>query len=130
MILIDTSVWIEFLRGAVHRQSVHLAELLEKGEAALCEVTFSEICFGARNPRQFLRYKRDFGAIPFLPLPIAWHTQAAEMGFVLRSKGHKPFLADLMIALTALSHAVPLFTLDRDFLPYQRLLGLELLGGS
>lgn len=126
MHLIDTSVWIDFLRGVPHPRVSLLEGLLEEGEAYLCEVTFAEICFGARDEPQFKKYSRYFSALPFLALPPDWHQEAARLGYTLRRKGHKPFVADLLIALTALTHKAVLLTRDADFIPYRDLFGLVL----
>lgn len=126
MVLVDTSVWIDFLRATEDPKVTYLEALLEEGEAYLCEVTFAEICFGAKNSKQFKKYEQYFSELPFLTLPLAWHRVVAEMGFKLRRNGYKPYLADLTIAYTAIHHKVPLLTHDSDFKPYQELFGLIL----
>lgn len=124
MYLIDSSVWIDFLRG-IGNPRVHLLEgLLEEGEAYLCEMTFAELCYGARDERQFKKYQDYFSTLPFLPLPPQWHHELARMGHLARRHGYKPYTADLLIALTALTHKAPLLTSDPDFRPYQTLFGL------
>lgn len=127
MYLVDTSVWIPLLRGQSDQKGQFLESLLEEGEASLCEVVYAEICFGAGNKRQFEKYAGYFGNLPFLALPENWHRRAAEIGYSLRIKGHKPFLGDLLIALIALEHKVPLVTHDKDFRPYREFFGLELV---
>lgn len=126
MHLIDTSVWIDFLRGTSNPKIKLLEGLLEEGDAHLCEITFAEICFGARDHRQLQKYERYFSALPFLPLPLNWHRELSKMGHLLRMKGHQPFVADLMIALTAIAHRATLLTNDSDFKPYADLFGLEI----
>ena len=125
MHLIDTSVWIDFLRGKTGDRVKLLESLLEEGEAHLCEITYAEICFGAKNQKQHDQYAKYFGDLPFLPLPHDWHKQMAHMGFMVRSKGFKPFVADLAIALTALTHKAALLTHDTDFEIYRNLFGLQ-----
>lgn len=126
MTLIDTCIWIDFLRGRNLPHVQLLEGLLDEGEACLCEVTFAEICFGARDERQFKKYERDFSQIPLLKLPDNWHRELARMGHTLQRQGHRPFMADLQIALTALTHSAELLTTDKDFIPYQSLFGLKL----
>lgn len=128
MTLIDTCIWIDFLRGRDLPHVQLLEALLGEGEACLCEVTFAEICFGARDERQFKKYERDFSQIPLLKFPDNWHRELARMGHALQRHGHRPFMADLQIALTALTHDADLLTTDKDFLPYQSLFGLRLSG--
>lgn len=126
MYLVDTSVWIDFLKNVSSPRVVFLEELLAGGDAALCEVVYTEICIGSKDKHQFEKYATYFGDLPFFKLPPAWHQEMARMGFSLKSKGHKPFVADLMIALTAVVNRVPLLTNDKDFEPYQELFGLVL----
>lgn len=126
MYLIDTSVWVDFLRGATTPR-VHLLEfLLDDGDAALCDITFAEICFGAQDQRQFARYHEYFSALPFLDLPPQWSRELARMGHHVRRNGYRPFVADLMIALVACTHGAPLLTQDRDFRPFAQFFGLQL----
>lgn len=126
MHLVDTSVWVDFLKGVSDPRVSLLEGLLEEGEAYLCEITFAEICFGAKDENQFRKYNQYFSALPFLALPPHWHQEAARLGNILRRKGRKPFIADLLIALTALAHKAILLTHDTDFRPYQDLFGLVL----
>lgn len=125
MYVVDTCVWIDFLRGTASPRAELLEGLLEDGAAYLCEVTYSEICFGARDERQYRQYAAYFGVLPFLTLPAQWYQEIGKMGHVLRRAGHRPFFADLCIACVALTHRVPLLTHDTDFRPYQKLFGLR-----
>lgn len=126
MILVDTCVWIDFLRGRTLPHVQLLEALLEDGDACLCEVTYAEILFGAKDDRQFKKYESKFSQIPFLTLPTHWHRELARLGHKLQRNGHRPFIADLQIALTALTHKAELLTTDKDFAIYQRLFGLML----
>lgn len=126
MHLVDTSVWIDFLRGMTNPRVALLEGLLEEGEAYVCEVTFAEICYGARDDRQWQKYRDYFSALPFLSLPPHWYRELAHMGYVLRRKGIRPFTADLLIALTALTHKVPVLTSDPDFQPLCAMFGLKI----
>lgn len=130
MVLVDTCVWIDFLRGRATPQVQLLEALLTDGDACLCEVTYAEICFGARDDRQFRKYEANFSQIPFLSLPEKWHHKIARMGHQLRLRGHRPYMADLQIALTTLANQASLLTTDKDFHPYRTLFQLDVLGGT
>lgn len=126
MYLVDSSVWIPFLRGKNTPKVKLLEALLTEGEAAVCEVVFAEICFGARDEAQFKKYEKMFSGISFLNLPPHWHLMLANWGYQIRKKGAYPFVADTLIALTAFHHQVLLLQEDSDFLPYSKLFGLQL----
>lgn len=128
MFLVDTSVWIDFLRGRDTKQAQFLKILLEEGEACICEVTYAEICFGAKDKKQLKKYAEYFGALPFLSLPTNWYVQVADLGWKLRMAGFSPFLADLMIALISMENKANLLTTDSDFAPFAELFGLKIEG--
>lgn len=125
--LVDTSVWIDFLRNRENPKSLFLEELLGTGNAAINPVVFSEICWGAVNNKQKQKYHQEFQKLPFLPLPQDWHLLLSDMGHKLRLSGFKPFFADLCITLTALHHEVPLLTSDRDFESHRAAFDLNLV---
>ncbi len=127
-VLIDTCVWIDFLRGRETRQTQILEILLENGDAYCCDVILVELCFGAKDRAQFRQYQKNFSEMPFLTLPKNWTTETASMGLALRKSGHRPFLADLMIAQTAIFHKTHFLTCDRDFQPFKKLFDLKILG--
>ncbi len=126
MVLVDTSVWIDFLRGKGGASVETLKLALEEGEASLCEIIFAEICFGAQAKKQLAEYEAHFSQIPFLNLPEGWHYQVGRMGHSLRMAGYKPFIADLIIGFLAVRYRVPLLTTDKDFLTFEKLFGLKL----
>ena len=126
MYLVDTSVWIDFLRGKENSRVQLLAELLELGEAALCEVVLAEICWGAENKKQYDKYLRYFSVLPFVRLPDNWPVKIAQMGYQLRHAGFRPFIADLTITLCAMENNLILLSSDTDFEPHRRLFGLRL----
>jgi len=125
MYLIDTCVWVDFLRGKENAHVKLLEELLKSGDAFVNEIIFSEICFGASNKKQFEQYHSKFSSLPFRYLPAGWDTELAKMGYSMKSAGFKPFIADLLIALTAISSDMILLTKDRDFDVMEKLFGLR-----
>lgn len=125
MYLIDTSVWIDFLRGYDTSRVALLEELLAAGEAAICEVVYAEILWGAQTEKQYLKFESYFSAMPFLALPLGWHESLAKIGHSLRRQGYKPFVADTLIALSAITHGATLLTNDTDFDKYTEPHGLQ-----
>ena len=66
MVLVDSSVWIDLLRGEDTRQTLFVRELLPRREAALTPVVYQEIRQGARSPTHFTKLKSYFRTLPFL----------------------------------------------------------------
>lgn len=125
MYLVDTCVWIDFLRNKENNYVRLLEELLKSGDAFVNEIIISEICYGASSKRQFDNYYNHFAALPIKSLPTNWPTHLAHMGYKLRSSGFKPFIADLLIALSAINANLVLLTKDKDFEPMEKIFKLK-----
>lgn len=125
LVLVDTSVWIRFFRVATSPEAVVLDTLLAVGPVATCAPIRAEVVSGAPTTAQFQRLRTLFGALIQLdPPPDLWPT-LEEHRFTLARRGYQASLVDLMIALTASLHHVPLWTLDEDFKPIATVMPLR-----
>ncbi len=114
MILVDTSAWIEFFRGAgTIAQKVD--ELLESNELALCGPVVTELRRGLRSSSERQRVLASLRACHLLEPPARLWEEAGELGFLLGRKGAVVKSMDLLIATYALTHGVALLTRDADF---------------
>jgi predicted nucleic acid-binding protein len=118
MILVDTSAWIEFFRGREPVAGV-VDDLLAADEVALCGPIVTELRRGLRAAERS-RVVPLLGACHLLPQPAALWEEAGELGFAIARRGATVKSLDLLIAVYALSHAVPLLTTDRDFAVLQK----------
>ncbi len=118
MILVDTSVWIDFFRGtdSIYRKSLH--DLID-GEDDLCltAIHLTEILQGIKVDTEFARTKRYLLSFPtFLTRDIATYLHAAEIYRLCRRKGKiVRKTADCIIAAVAIENDLTLFHNDRDF---------------
>jgi predicted nucleic acid-binding protein len=115
MILIDTSVWIEFLRcqgDPVIKRRV--AAYVELGEAAYCGPVEFELLSGAR-PKERLDVESALGFSEFLVFSRACWQRAAEMERKLRAKGVTVPRDDVFVAAAAIHHGVAVYSLDPHF---------------
>ena len=126
LILVDTSVWIEFFRNGKSTVAYHLDELLSLNKVVMVSPIRAEILSGARNLGEFHRLKDFFLVLTHLPEPENLWAQIEEIRFRLIRKGHTVSLIDLMIALTASYYEVSLWSQDRDFEAIQREISLHL----
>ncbi len=113
MILVDTSVWIEFFKGKKIASEVD--RLLDDNLAALCGPILTELLRGIRT-------EKDRGAVipllqgcRFLEQPQLLWEEAGTLGFHLRAKGIVVKTMDLLITTYAVAHRTPILTLDSDF---------------
>ncbi len=118
VVLVDTTVWIDLLRGESSGAVARLRLLLAAGEAAVTPVIVQELLQGASSPESLARLRAHFMALPMLDARPggATHADAGELYARCRWKGVTPRSAhDCLIAQTALEHEVPLLHDDRDF---------------
>ena len=118
-VLIDTSVWIDFIRGGSRAATVRLRSALDRGVLpAITATIYQEVLQGAVDERMFQEYRSYFRSQKFLhPAdPVGTHERAARIYF----DGRRIGLAvrstiDCLIAQIAVEHDVPLLHDDRDF---------------
>lgn len=118
MIVVDTSVWIDVLRGRGTRQAKRCVELIEAGEpVALTEVIFTEILQGIRSEDQASKVEHHLRAFPMLRLDgIDDFAFAAELYRTARRRGitiRKTI--DCLIAVPCIRAGASLLHADADF---------------
>lgn len=126
MYLIDSSVWIDFLKNKPSEAVTFLESIIDSGDLGINEVIFNEICVGAKDVHQLKKYKKYFGEIPIYKL-TDWAAPVTDLRFQLKRKGVTTFLADSLIAYTALSYNLTLVTRDKDFVPWHTHLQMKLI---
>jgi predicted nucleic acid-binding protein len=117
MVLVDTTVWIDFFAGRNESHVMSLQELIESEEdLSLCGVILAEVLQGIRSDAEFIKTKEYLGDLIFLPMRHPTFVQAATIYRSLRKKGvtiRKP--VDCMIASIAIEFDIQLLHNDRDF---------------
>jgi predicted nucleic acid-binding protein len=117
--LVDSSVWIAYLRGDSLIEVELLAAALEHGDAIwLAPPILQEVLQGADNSARFDRWDRVLGELPMVIAPSARDAarSAAHLYARCRWAGITPRSAnDCLIATHAIFAGVPLLHHDRDF---------------
>lgn len=117
MIMVDTTVWIDFFNNNLTPQVTSLENSLKNNEdICICGVILTEILQGIRDNSQYLRTKSYLENLIFLPMNYSTFIKSAEIFRYLRKRGitiRKPI--DCMIAAVSVENAVPLLHNDRDF---------------
>lgn len=118
MILVDTSAWVEFFRGRDPVAST-VDDLLAANDVALCGPVLTELRRGLRRAERS-QVLALLASCHLLEQPDALWEEAGELGFALARRGATVKSMDLLIAVYALSHSVPLLTTDGDFTVIQK----------
>ena len=129
MILVDSSVWIDYFRGSVTKQTEKLDLLLGSEPLAIGDLILTEVLQGFVDERDFNRARRMLSALTLVELGgegVA--IQAARNFRVLRSLGvtvRKTI--DTVIATRCIESGYDLLHSDRDFDPFAKHLGLRVV---
>lgn len=117
--LVDSSVWIAYLRGDDLVEVAMLTEALEHRESVWLTATIlQEVLQGADSPERFTRWDRVLGGLPSINSPDTRESarSAAHLYARCRWAGVTPHSAnDCLIATHAIFAGIPLLHRDRDF---------------
>jgi predicted nucleic acid-binding protein len=114
-VIIDTSVWVDYLRGTQNAQTDAVDHLLDTGRATICGAIEAELVAGLRNRAEREELSSLLEGCDYLDTARADWRRAGELAGQLRDRGWTIPLSDLIIAALALSHDQLLLTADRHF---------------
>ena len=126
MILVDTSVWIDYLNGVTNKQTDSLDSGIVEGTVAMGDLIFLEILQGIRDDSQYRATKRTLSTLDrFEMFRTGMPERCAKNYRALRKKGITiRKTTDVIIATFCIEHSIPLLFTDRDFVPFVQHLGL------
>ncbi|MEJ2589543.1 MAG: PIN domain-containing protein [Deltaproteobacteria bacterium] len=114
-IIVDTCVWIEFFRKNESEITHHLKSLLRERKVIMVGMVMAELLQGVKRPKEAVVVKEHLKKLPYLEITREIWERAGEMNASLRSRGVTIPLSDLIIAATALSGKLEVFTIDPHF---------------
>lgn len=127
MILVDSSVWIDFFRGAVTPQTERLDSLLGSEPLVVGDLILAEVLQGFSSERDFNQARKLLTALDVVELGgQEMAIQAARNFRALRARGvtiRKTI--DTLIATRCIESDYSLLFSDRDFDPFVEHLGLR-----
>ena len=127
MILVDSSVWVDYFRSADTPQVALLDSLFGRTRIAVGDLIAAEVLQGVRDDKEFKLVKKVFDTFNRLDLcGYDLALKASENYRVLRAKGitvRKTI--DTLIATRCIEDGLTLLHSDRDFVPFAKHLGLR-----
>lgn len=118
MIIVDTTIWIDFLEARGTAFDRHLTELVEEdAPIALIDIVYCEVLQGIRNDDVYQRTRASLRAHPImrprglqtLETAANLYRSARRQGFTIRRS------VDCLIAATCLENDAEIYHNDRDF---------------
>ena len=113
-VIVDTSVFIDFLKGS-KGNSEGVLNLLQTNQVFITGIILAELMQGIRNPKEEERLESLMMGVNLLEINNSLWIKAGRLSSSLRRKGiHLP-LTDTAIAILALENDLILFTFDKHF---------------
>jgi predicted nucleic acid-binding protein len=132
-VLVDTSVWSLALRrkaGSLNKREAALAQelhdLMKEGRVRIIGAIRQELLRGARTSENFETVKEKLRRFPDLVPETEDYERAAELELPLRQSGISGAPTDLLICAVALAHNLAIFTTDKDFEHFRKVIPLQL----
>ena len=126
MILVDSSVWVDFFSSSPGRGGGELRRMIADSEPfALTGVVVAEVLQGlTRDAGRIEQFLALWDVLE--PRGFATYREAAAIYRAARGKGISLTTIDTLIAAVALEHGTSVFTLDQDFSSLARITRLTL----
>jgi predicted nucleic acid-binding protein len=128
-VIVDTSAWVEYLRGTGSHVHLELRRRIESGSSLATPAPVAmELLAGCRTEEAAAQLRRMLARFEILEIEgIPDFEDAALIQRICRRNGETvPSMVDCLIAAVAIREHRPLLTTDRDFEVISRNVGLEL----
>ena len=127
MLMVDSSVWIDYFNGRASRETDVLHEALANDLVLIGDLMLAEVLQGIRSERHYRQARGLLLALePVNLLDTAIALRSAENYRKLRRKGATVRkTTDCIIATWCIDNGLPLLHSDRDFQPFHDHLGLK-----
>ncbi len=129
VILVDSSVWIDYFSGNGTREAEFLDETLGNRAVAIGDLILTEVLQGFRQDRDYKIARsllEELTIFELLGRGREMAVKSAENFRKLRKKGvNIRKTTDVIIASFCIEHRLPLLFSDKDFRPFVEHLGLR-----
>ena len=128
-VLPDTPIWSAALRrteGATAGYRAEMVKLLNHGVVEIIGPIRQELLSGIRELSQFERVREHLRRFPDLQIVTDDYEEAASFYNRCRSKGIQGSGIDFLICAVATRYDLVIFTDDRDFVNYSKVLPIRL----
>jgi predicted nucleic acid-binding protein len=129
MVIVDSSVWIDYLNNQLNRQTNWLENAIGQIEIGLTSLILCEVLQGIRHDRQFRETREQLATLTvFDGLGEGLAVAAAQNFRLLQRRGFTiRKTIDCMIATFCIASGHELLHRDKDFEPFEQHLGLRVI---
>ena len=115
MVVVDSDVWIHYLRSPDSPTGSTLQALLDANTVVMVGVVLAEVLQGARTEREYSALLPRLNAVPYEETTKESWAAAGQIAAQLRGAGNTIPLTDVSIAAMAMEGGHELFSLDSHF---------------
>ena len=129
MVIVDTTVWIDYLRGTVNAETEWLDREMPIQRIGLTDMILCEVLQGIREAREFQQIRDQLLTYDIFPTGGDENAIAAALNYrSLRQRGYTVRkTVDCWIATFCLLTGKQLLHRDHDFDPFEKVLGLRVV---
>ena len=126
MVIVDSTVWVDYFNGRQNPETDWLDVRLDQERLGLTTIILAEVLQGVRDESRAAQVEKELLKLEvFEATSIALAVQAARNYRLLRGRGRTVRKTiDVLIATFCLQAGHSLLHRDRDFDPFEDLLGL------
>ena len=115
LVLVDTSVWIEYFRNPESEAAATLNDILDDHEICVPKIVLAELMQGAKSAKELAVIEDFFDAFQIIDQSGGTWMEAGRLAYELKKKGKTIHLLDSYLAVIAKEHSCSIFTLNRHF---------------
>jgi predicted nucleic acid-binding protein len=129
MVIVDTTVWIDYLQGTENLHTRWLEQELQRERLGLTELILCEVLQGIRTEPAFSQVREALLKFHVFETGTSGLAVAAAKNYrTLRSRGYTVRKTiDCLIATFCIEGGHALLHRDRDFDPFQKVLGMKVV---
>ncbi len=127
-ILVDTCIWSQVLRKKTPNLILtkQLKDFISDGRVVMIGPIRQELFSGISNPSQFNKLKHTLSFFEDIILKTDHFVEAAEFSNLCRKNGIQGATTDFLICAVANLEKLSIFTVDSDFINYNKYLKIKL----
>jgi predicted nucleic acid-binding protein len=129
VVIVDASVWIDFLNGVTNPETEWLDLRLDRERFGLTTLTLTEVLQGLRDDREAAQVEAELRRFEIVEIPdLALAVASARNYRALRARGRTMRkTVDCLIASYCIEYGHALLHTDRDFDAFEEQLGLSVI---
>jgi predicted nucleic acid-binding protein len=116
LVLVDTSVWIDFFRGTTQELiRLGLSTLIDSNQVVLSDIILHEVLIGAKTEEEYQELEAMMNILTCYRIQEEELADFNRFSFFVKKKGLAGSYTDLSIAFLCHHHNLWLYSLDKYF---------------